>query len=188
MAADPTIAPLKRFTVDEYELLGKVGILAEDERWELLDGEIFAMSPIGPMHAGIVDRIMQLLVLATRGEYQVRVQNPMRLLPRSEPQPDILVAARRLDFYASAHPAAEDSRLIIEVADSTLAFDRGVKVPIYALAGVVEVWIVDAKAEVVHVHTDPEGRGYRTVRTLGIGEVLVPTAVDDVRIPVADIF
>jgi len=188
MAVDPSIAPHKRFTVDEYELLGKVGILAEDERWELLDGEIVAMSPIGPTHAGLVERITESLYRAAIGRVSIRVQNPIRLLPRSEPEPDIVVSRARRDYYASAHPTAEDVYLVIEVSDSTLALDRGVKLPIYAEQGLAEVWIVDVKAEIVHVHTDPEGRGYRTVRSLGIGEVLVPTIIENVSIPVADIF
>lgn len=186
MAADPTIAPRKRFNVDEYELLGRVGILVEDERWELLDGEIVAMSPIGPKHASVVRRITrQFHRLA--GDVSISVQDPIRLLPRSEPQPDVSVCRPRGDDYASAHPTAEDLLLVIEVADATLAFDRGVKIPIYAEQGTVEVWLVDLKAEVVHVHTDPVGRGYRTVRTLRIGDVLVPTAIENVRIRVADI-
>ncbi|MGI5127595.1 Uma2 family endonuclease [Pseudonocardia sp. CA-107938] len=188
MAADPTIAPRKRFTVDEYELLGKVGILAEDERWELLDGEIVAMSPIGPTHAGVVERVTESLYRAAIGRVSIRVQNPIRLLPRSEPEPDVVVSRARRDYYASAHPTAEDVFLVIEVSDSTMALDRGVKIPIYAEQGIPEVWIVDVKAEVVHVHTEPEGRSYRTVRSLGIGDVLVPTTVEDVTIPVADLF
>jgi len=118
----------------------------------------------------------------------IHVQDPIRLDPRSEPQPDLVVARPRRDEYESGHPTAQDILLVIEVADSTLALDRGVKIPIYAEQNINEVWIVDVKAEVVHVHTEPKGKSYRTVRSLGIGDVLVPTAVENVRIPVADLF
>ena len=187
MAADPTIDSRWRFTVDEYELIGRAGVLGE-ARTELLDGEIIALSPIGARHASVVERITRRLYRTTGEDVSIRVQSPIRLLPRSEPEPDIVVSRARRDFYASAHPTAEDVLLVIEVSDSTLALDRGVKLPIYAEQGIAEVWIVEVKAEVVHVHTDPVGRGYRTVRSLGIGELLVPTAVDNIRIPVADVF
>jgi len=187
MAADPTIAPHWRFTVDEYELMGKVGILAEDDRTELLDGEIYGISPIGPKHAKFVRRITRQLYRVA-GDMSIHVQDPIRLDPRSEPQPDLVVARPRRDEYESGHPTAQDILLVIEVADSTLALDRGVKIPIYAEQNINEVWIVDVKAEVVHVHTEPKGKSYRTVRSLGIGDVLVPTAVENVRIPVADLF
>jgi Uma2 family endonuclease len=186
MAADPTIAPHWRFTVDEYELMGKVGILAENDRTELLDGEIYGMSPIGPKHAMLVRRITRQLYRVA-GDMSIHVQDPIRLDPRSEPQPDLVVARPRHDEYESGHPTARDILLVIEVSDSTLALDRGVKLPIYAEQGIAEVWIVDVKAEVVHVHTDPEGRGYRTVRSLGIGDVLEPTTIENVRISVADV-
>jgi len=187
MAADPMVDLRRRFTVEEYELMGRTGILHEDDRTELLDGEIIAMSPIGPKHASVVERITRRLYRATGDEVSIRVQNPVRLIPASEPEPDVVVATGRRDFYASAHPAAEDILLAIEVADTSLKLDQGVKLPIYAEKYVVEVWIVDLQAGVVHVHTDPDGDGYRTVRAIGRGDELVPTAVKGVRIAVSDI-
>ncbi len=110
--------------------MGQVGIVDDDDRVELLDGEIVAMSPIEPKHASIVNRVNQLLIQKLAGLAIVMVQNPFRLLPRSEPQPDFILARARRDFYAAAHPTAEDVFLVIEVADATLRKDRTVKVPI----------------------------------------------------------
>jgi Uma2 family endonuclease len=186
MAADPMVDLRRRFTVDEYELMGRVGALADD-RTELLGGEIIAMSPIGPRHASVVERITRRLYRATGDDVSIRVQNPVRLIPDSEPEPDIVVATGRRDYYASAHPAAEDILLVIEVADTSPALDQVVKLPIYADHYVVEAWVVDVKAGVVHVHTDPNGDEYRTVHTLGRSDELVPTAVKGVRIAVSDI-
>jgi len=187
MAVDPTIDLRRRFTVEEYELMGRTGILGEDDRTELLDGEIVSMSPIGPRHAGTVDVLNRRFVLAVGERAIVRVQNPVRLLPASEPQPDLVLARPRHDFYIGSHPTAEDTYLAVEVADSSLATDRAIKLPIYARQAIPEVWIVDLAARRVHVHTDPVDGVYGTVRTLGPGDVLVPTALADVRIAVDDI-
>lgn len=179
MTADATVDLRRRFTVEEYERMGEVGVFAPDERVELLDGEVVAMSPIGPKHASVVDVLAEELVLLLARRASVRVQNPVRLPPRSEPQPDIVVARRRRDAYRSAHPTAEDTLLVVEVADSSLRIDRAVKLPIYASQGIVEVWIVDLAGDVVHVHTDPVDGGYRDVRTLGRGQRLAPVALPD---------
>jgi Uma2 family endonuclease len=186
MAADPMVDLRRRFTVDEYELMGRAGVLGDD-RTELLDGEIVLMSPIGPRHASVVDTLTEALYSLALGRVAIRVQNPVRLIPRSEPQPDIVVARRRRDRYSSAHPTSEDTLLVVEVADSSLHTDRAIKLPIYAREGIVEVWIIDLTGGVVYVHTDPAHGAYRTIRTLRPGEMLVPTAVEDVELPVAEI-
>ena len=167
--------------------MGRVGILAEDDRVELLDGEIVAMSPVGPKHASTVNRLNELLVRTLAGLATVVVQNPLRLLPRSEPQPDVILARPRRDFYAGAHPTAEDVFLVIEVADSTLRKDRMVKVPIYARQGVVEVWLVDLAARAVTVYADPVDGGYRDVPTVHGEEPLSPQALPRLRLIVSDI-
>ncbi len=187
VAADPTVDLRRRFTVEEYERMGEVGIFDPDDRVELLDGEIVSMSPIGPKHAGVVNRLCARLWAAVTDRATVIPQNPVRLLPRSEPQPDVTVARARRDFYQSAHPTAEDILLVIEVADSSLRTDRAVKVPIYARQGVVEVWLVDLAADVVHVHSDPRDGEYRTIRTLNSDDVLVPIAVPGVELTVAEV-
>ena len=187
MAADPMVDRRRRFSVEEYERMGEVGIFDPADRMELLDGEIVLMSPIGPKHAGVVNRISTFLIQRISDRFTVIVQNPVRLPPRSEPQPDVMVARYRRDFYESAHPTAEDLALVIEVSDTSLRTDRTIKLPIYARQGVVEVWIVDLAARVVHVHTDPSGDQYRTVRTLAGDQPLEPTAVADLTLTVADI-
>ncbi|HEY4005686.1 MAG TPA: Uma2 family endonuclease [Pseudonocardia sp.] len=187
MAADPTVAPEWRFTVEEYERMGEVGILDPQARVELLEGKIVYMSPIGARHAGVVNRLNRLLVTRLHESAMVIVRNPLRLLPRSEPQPDVMVARYRRDCYESAHPTAEDVLLVIEVAESSLRTDRAMKLPIYANQGVVEVWLVDLVADVVHVHTDPGTNSYRAVRAVRPGEQLTPTMVPDLTLTTADI-
>lgn len=187
MSTEPLVDQRWRFTVEEYEQMGRVGILDEDDRVELLDGEIVAMSPIGPKHASTVNRLARLLFGGVGDLATVIVQNPLRLLPRSEPQPDFILARPRRDFYAGSHPTAEDVFLVIEVADSTLRKDRTVKVPIYARQGVVEVWLVDLAARAVTIYTDPVDGGYRDVRTVHGDEPLGPQALPQLRLTVSDI-
>lgn len=187
MAADPMVGLRRRFTVAEYELMCRNGILHEEDRTELLDGEIVMMSPIGPRHSAATSRITRAMVIAVADRAIVRVQDALRLFPRSEPQPDIIVARARRDFYEGGHPTAEDTLLVIEVADSSLYTDRAIKIPIYARQYVIEVWIVDLTEDVVHVHTEPVDGAYLNVRTLRPGDVLVPTAFKGVELPVADV-
>lgn len=188
MSGDATTGLVRhRFTVDEYERMGEAGILSEDDRVELLDGEIVEMTPIGPLHASVVDRLTRLLVQRLGDRAIVRVQNPLRLPPRSEPQPDLVVARERADFYQDGHPQPEDVLLCIEVSDSTLAVDRGVKVPLYARSGVAEVWIVDVGAEAVTVHAERHDIGYADVRTARGGQALQVPGFPDVTMTVADV-
>ena len=184
MVADPMIDLRRRFTVEEYEHMGRVGVFAPDERVELLEGEIVAMSPIGPKHASVVELVTEAFYRLVIGQVSIRVQNPVRLPPRSEPEPDIVVARRRRDRYSSAHPTAEDTLLVIEVADSSLQTDRAIKLPMYARQGIVEVWIVDLTADAVHVHADPVDGVYRDVRTVARGDALTPQELPDVAIDV----
>lgn len=177
----------RRFTADEYQRMGQTGILDEDDRVELLDGEIVQMTPIGPVHASIVDRLTRLLVQRLGDRAVVRVQNPIRLNPHSEPQPDLVVARDRADFYASSHPAPDDVLLVVEVADSSLALDRAVKMPLYARARVPEVWLIDLAARVVVVHRDPRGGAYADVHTASPDEQLRIEALDDVAVTVTDV-
>lgn len=177
----------RRFTVDEYEQMGHVGILREDDRVELLEGEIVRMTPIGPTHASVVDRLTRLLVQSLGDRAIVRVQNPIRLGHHSEPQPDLVVARHRDDFYATRHPDAADALLIIEVSDSSLAIDRGVKVPLYGRAGVTEVWLVDVDHRRIIAHRWPTDTGYAEGITAGRDQVVTPAALPDLSLRVRDI-
>lgn len=186
MTADPVVKPL-HFTVEQFERMGETGVLDPDERYELLDGTVVPMSPIGPKHAGKNDRIFAVLVRRLFDRATVRGQNPVTLLPRSMPQPDIVVARHRRDFYESAHPTAEDVHLAVEVYDSSLRIDRLVKLPIYARQGVQEVWIVDIAAGEIGVHRDPHDGAYRLNDVVRGGESLAPVDFPDVVFTVEEL-
>ena len=143
-----------RFTVDEYHKLAN-RLFGDDARVELLDGEIIDMSPIGKRHAACVGRLNQLLAVRLGQAAAVWPQNPVELSDLSEPQPDLAVLRRRDDFYAGELPGPADVLLLIEVADTSLAFDRAVKVPLYARAGIPEVWVIDLEGETVEVFRGP---------------------------------
>ena len=174
----------RRFTVAEYYAMAEAGILTEDDRVELIEGEIIQMAAIGSQHAACVSRLTRLLVEQTGDLAVVHVQNPVRLSDLSEPQPDLALLRPREDFYAGAHPRPADALLVIEVAHTTLGYDRGIKLPLYAASGVPEVWIVDVEGEVVDLYAEPEGGRFRTHHRAGRGEVLRPTLLPSVALPV----
>jgi len=177
----------RRFTVDEYERMGQAGILSEDDRVELIEGEIIEMPPIGPPHASVASRLTAMLVAAVGARALVRVADPTRLGVYSMPQPDFLLAKPRKDYYASAHPQPTDVFLVVEVTDTTLAYDRGVKVPLYARAGVPEVWLVVIPEEQIETFRQPSPEGYRTASTLRRGETLSIEALPGIEVPVTQI-
>ena len=156
------------FTVDEFERMGEAGIFHPDARLELIEGEIFEMRPVSPPHAGAVN---YLGMLFHRGihDWIVSIHNPVRLDDFSEPLPDIKLLRWRDDFYRNAHPTPADVLLVVEVADTTVESDRQVKIPLYARAGIPEVWLVNIPGERIEVYSDPEGETYRQVRRFGRG-------------------
>jgi Uma2 family endonuclease len=171
------------FTVGEYERMGELGLFHEDDRVELIEGEIIEMAPIGSRHAACVDRLNRLLTAAVGDRAIVRVQSPVRLGERSEPQPDLAVLRPRPDFYASAHPGPPDVLLLVEVADTTVAWDTEVKVPLYAAGGVPATWVVDLAGGGVHLFSDPGAPGYRRVRRALPGDALALDALPGVSLP-----
>ena len=178
------------FTTAEYEEMVSAGILTENDKVELINGEIVEMTPIGIAHNAAVDRLNRLLNQATGTDAIVRVQSSIRLDDRSEPEPDISLLRPRDDFYGDAHPGPDDILLLIEVADTSLEFDRSVKLPLYARAGIPEVWLVDLNDERIEVHRTPEPGGYRTRDIYWRGDtletsvqVLPPVAVVDILGP-----
>ncbi|PKB68452.1 MAG: hypothetical protein BZY81_01605 [SAR202 cluster bacterium Io17-Chloro-G4] len=164
----------RRFTVDEYHLMGQVGILGEDDRVELLEGEIVEMAPIGSRYQATVDRLTELFSRRVGDSASIRVQGPVRLAGDSEPEPDLTLLRRRTDFYATAHPGPEDVLLLVEVSDSSIDYDRDVKLPHYARQGVPEVWIVDLEREAIEVYTYPATEGYSGFSQPVRGQNLVP--------------
>jgi len=177
----------RRFTVDEYYRMAEAGILREDDRVELLNGEIVRMSPIGKDHAACVDVLTELFVALVRGRAQVRIQGPVRLGRHGEPQPDVALLGPRADRYRSGHPEPPDVLLVVEVADTSLDYDREVKIPEYARAGISEAWLVDLVGEAVEVHRDPAPDGYRDVRRARRGETVDVAAFPGIEIGVDDI-
>ena len=175
---------LRLFNVDEYYKMAEAGILEWGERVELLNGKIIEMSPIGLGHAHSVDLLNYLLITLLGTRAWVRVQNPLRLNGRGEPEPDVLLLRWRDDGYIDAHPTPEDVFLLIEVADSTLASDRSEKLPMYAQGEIPECWIVNLRDGVVEVYTDPAGEEYLTRQVFEAGESVSPSAFPDVSIPV----
>lgn len=162
--------PLKVWTVEEYEGMIEGGILRDDERVELIRGEIVKMTPIGVRHAACVARLEELFHERLGRRVVVSVQNPIRLLNDSEPQPDIAILKRRSDFYVEHRPGAADILLAVEVADSTLASDRAIKLPLYAKAGIPETWIVNLEEDVIEVYSQPEDGEYRVSRVARKGD------------------
>lgn len=144
-----------RITVDEYYRMAEVGLLAPDARVELIEGEIIDMPPIAPDHGSVVDRLAHLLVPAVGERAIVRVQGAVRLSRMSEPQPDVALLVPRADYYRVGHPSGDNTFLVIEVSDSTLRYDRDVKVPLYARHGVPEVWIVDLQNSRLLIRRSP---------------------------------
>ncbi len=174
-----------RFSVEAYYRMAECGILPRDARVELLDGDIVEMSPIGDRHAACVDWLNHALATAVSSRAIVRVQNPVRLGPRSEPQPDVALLRYRPDFYRGGHPGPNDVLLVVEVGDSSVGFDREVKTPLYAAAGIPEVWIVDLLAERIEVYRGPGLRGYAEVARRVRGERVSPAALPDLVLDVS---
>ncbi len=171
------------FDVDDYHRMAEAGILSEDDRVELIDGEIIAMTPIGPRHNAAVNRANRALVTAVSDHAIVQVQGSVRLDQFREPQPDIVLLRPQPDFYASRLPGPSDILLIIEIAESSLAYDRDVKARIYAQSAVQEYWLVDVEDRTVSCYSEPRDGTYQTFRQLHAGQSLAPAALPQCAIP-----
>ena len=164
--------------------MGEIGIFPPDVRVELVDGEIRRMPPIHPPHASIVDRLNSILSRLHERHAIVRVQNPIRLDNFNEPQPDVTVLRFRDDYYGSQHPMPADVLLIVEVADTSLRYDRDEKMPRYGRAGVPESWLVDVQAGTITVFTEPHARGYGQERVVTRGQEIMSVAVEGLLLQV----
>jgi Uma2 family endonuclease len=187
---DPTMAAIvtrKRFTAEEYQRMGQAGILTEDDRVELIDGEIVAMTPIGTRHNASVNRGTRALVRAAGDDAIVQSQGSIRLDSYSEPEPDLVLLRPRSDFYASRHAGPADTLLIIEVAQSSIEYDRDVKAPLYAAAGIPEYWLVDLNTNLLSRYSSPERGVYRGVEQYRRGQSIAPQLVPTCLIAVDEL-
>lgn len=171
-------------TTTVYHQLASLGVFNEDARLELIEGDLIAMPPIGERHASQTRRLNQLFSRQVGDVATVDVQNPVALSAYSEPQPDIMLLKPRADFYEQVHPGPADVLLIIEVSDSTLRYDRDTKVPLYARAGIPEVWVVDLLRQRLEVYRCPSSDGYREVRYPALSDGIAPVLLPDLAISV----
>ena len=169
-----------RFSVEDYHRMVEAGILTENDPVELIRGELVVMAPIGSPHAASVTRLTDAFD-GLRARVFRSTQNPVWLAD-SEPEPDFQLLVRKDDYYASGHPKPADVYLLVEVADSSLRFDREVKGPLYAENGIREYWLVDIEGDAIEVRRRPEDGRYRELRTVRRGETIAPEAFPDFEV------
>ena len=172
------------FTVQEYHLMGEAGILSEDDRVELIEGEIVQMAAIGTRHATCVRRLIRQFRQLPEESAILDVQNPIQLTERTEPQPDVVLLQFRLDYYETAHPMPSEVLLLVEVSDSTIDFDRDVKVPNYARSDIQEVWLWDLEVNCLEVYRQPTANGYTSMQKFERGEMVSPLAFPEFEVSV----
>ncbi|WP_338825228.1 hypothetical protein MHOCP_07630 [Moorella humiferrea] len=177
----------RRFTVDEYYQMAYAGILGEDDRVELIEGEIIEMVPIGVKHAACVRRLDRIFNNLVGDKALVDTQNPLRIDEYSEPQPDLMLLKPREDYYGTFHPRPEDVLLLIEVADSSVTYDREVKINLYARAGINEVWLIELQAQQITVYRQPSSNSYKEIKEYGRDDSIAPVAFPGMNISVRDI-
>ncbi|MDB9307238.1 Uma2 family endonuclease [Aphanizomenon sp. CS-733/32] len=176
-----------RLNVSQYHQMSEAGIFSENDKVELINGEIIEMSPIGRRHTACVNRLNSVFSQLLGKKVIIAVQNPITLNNLSEPQPDIALLKPRADFYESGHPQPQDVFLLIEVADSSLEYDRDVKIPLYASSGITEVWLVDIYEQVIIFYRYPSENGYSDIQKLSRGEKMSIQAFPEINLVVDDI-
>jgi Uma2 family endonuclease len=164
----------RRFTADEYQQMARAGILREGDPFELIDGEVVRKMTIGPRHVAVVTRLTRHFILSCRDAAIVHCQGPVSLDLFNEPEPDLALLRRRPDYYRSAHPGPADILLVVEVAQTSIDYDRTVKAELYARLGVVEYWLVDLNVDVVTRYTEPADGQYRRVEPMPVGATFAP--------------
>ena len=182
MATEPAH---RQFTVDDYHRMADIGILREDDRVELIDGQVVEMSPIGGRYVTCVSRITRLLVSQLTDDAVVNGQSPVRLGKYQEPEPDLAVVRNR--EYGNDLPNADDVFLLMEVSDTSLAYDRGTKLTLYARAGIPEFWLIDLPGEAIERHTNPSGDKYGVAVRAGRGEEIESPGVPGLVINTNDV-
>ncbi|MFN0079958.1 MAG: Uma2 family endonuclease [Prosthecobacter sp.] len=184
MVATASIAelPLARITCEKYHALIQSGAFTEDDRLELINGYLVQKMSIGPNHAGAVKALNFLLNRRLGDRAIVAVQDPITINEYSEPEPDIVIARFRDDFYRQSHPGPGDVILVIEVADSSLSYDLTAKIPLYAAAGIPEAWLVNLNARQMTVFRQPEGAAYTQSEVFKDGDTVAVPGFADVTL------
>jgi len=177
-----------RITVDEYYRMAETGIIPSDARVELIEGVIIDMEPSEDNHAGTIDQVNQIFVLAVAGHALVRCQSPLRLSDLSEPQPDFVLLRPRADFYKKARPGPHDTLLVVEVSNTSLRFDTQVKAPLYALHNIPELWIVDLTSREIRFFRTPQSGQYTDVTSTSAPGIVTPVALPEIHIDLTPIF
>jgi Uma2 family endonuclease len=184
----PTPEGRARFSRDAYHRMVETGLFNSDSRIELIDGEIYMMLPLGPSQGGLISRLADFYIKQLPEAFQCRIQVPVVVGDHSEPLPDLTIVQRRSDDYRSEHPAPTDVVLLIEVAQSSLSFDLGSKLRLYASSGISEYWVVDVKREAVLVHRNPVGEQYGDSEMVLCGGLIAPLAVPGCQLDVSWLF
>jgi Uma2 family endonuclease len=177
-----------RISADRYLKMFESGVLTEYDRVELIDGDIIIMAPIGPPHSADVARLNKLFVLSARDSAIVSPGAALRLGEYSVPQPDLMLLKPRDDYYSSRLPTPSDVILLVEVSDSAVAFDQGVKRSLYARKGIAEYWVVDIPGGRVHVYRDPSVKGFAMARAYSGTDVVSPRALPAIQITAGTLF
>ena len=187
MSSTTATLPHHKYTVDEYHYFIEHNVFKPEERIELWEGEFIEMSPIGKRHASCLNYLIEFLRDILGKSVIISPQNPIVLNDFSEPQPDVCLLKRREDFYRQTGAVAKDVILAIEVADTTVKFDRDVKFPRYASNGIRESWLIDLENDRVEIHSEPTENGYSLVKILHRGQTAESTVLPEIKIPVEDI-
>ncbi len=188
MLLPPTADGRVLFSRAAYHRMAEAGILDPKARFELIEGEIYMMSPIGPTQSAIVRRLTQFFSKRLPDNIDCSIQLPIVAAEHSEPEPDVALLRHRDDDYQSEHPSPSDVVLIIEVAQSSLGLDLGAKVRLYAASAIQEYWVVDIQRQAIIVHRDPFGGNYRVANRIGSGGTVAPIAVPGCELDVAWLF
>ncbi|MEO0756230.1 MAG: Uma2 family endonuclease [Cyanobacteria bacterium J06648_16] len=186
--ASPKATPIRLITTADYHRMAEVGIIAADERLELIAGQIVQKMPKGPAHSALCKRIEKLLERRLGEQVLVRLQDPIQLDDYSEPEPDIAVVHPDDGFYADRHPSPDDVYLIIEVADTTVSRDLGAKANLYAAAGIQDYWVFNVSTQQLHVFREPYADGYQRQLILSAQQSIEILAFPDCQIAVEACF
>ena len=183
----PLSIPRRLLSVEEYYQLGRAGVLSEDDRVELIEGEMIEMAPIGGPHIYLVNMLNRVFAAQLGAQGIVSVQNPIVLPPRNAPQPDLAILAPS-SIASKEVPRAQDVLLLIEVAHTTTHYDRDVKIPIYARHGIAEVWLFEVEVQRLSIYLEPGTRGYQRLLNPEKREIISPSLLPGVKINLADLW